>query len=185
MKTPSIAIAALFLLASPARADDAQIQRAAPAFPRWIVHLTPGVNVYTYLGPTDKARSAHVTPDQKVTLSQQIGVGYYLRRDLSLRVGLNFAEVAYGPTGASAFSSFGTTPWLVYSTHGFYVGAGPYIGIRTYGANNADLGIWAASGYSFPVGGPVYLAVGVSMTSMFLQRVYVGLNPSVSLAFRF
>jgi len=172
---------------TPVRASAAnEVVESQVVAPRWLVSATLSYNVYSYLGVTSSAAATSITPDKRGTFGQQVGVGYQFHPNFSLRLGLNFAEALYGyPNGASVLTTIGATPWVVFAAKGFFIGAGPFFAIWTYGKNGFDLGTWTALGYTLGLPENFALSVGASLTTMFLQRTCIAINPAITISRRF
>ena len=90
------------------------------------------------------------------------------------------------PSGASTFTTLGIVPMLVFTTHGFFAGAGPQLAPISYGkAPNFDAGIYTATGYTFKLGRGFSLSPALQAVLMLNQRVSFALTPTVALAYRF
>lgn len=157
LTTPTISLF-LFLLALPVHADPPSQpppSEQAPAAPRrFMIHLNQGMNLYTYLGPTQTDTEKHFNPTNRLILLQQLGAGYWVLPNLRLQFTLQFIETVTGlPSGASPFTFFGFIPWAVYTNGPFFAGAGAMIGVRSYGEWEPDLGIFLGTGAGFPIGG--------------------------------
>ncbi len=164
-------------------------EEAKPARPRkWLVHVNGSFNLYTYVGPTTPGgASAHLTPDVRFGVGEQIGVGYFVHPNISVRLTFQLSETLAGlPAGASPFQLFGVIPWVVYSTHGFYGGLGPMVDFVTYGKTNVDGGFYLSAGYVFSLGNSgLGLGPALNLITMFAQRSYVSLNQVVTMSYRF
>ena len=199
MRTAALALAVL-VLAPAARASEAPapatspteppptVVKAAPKKPgKFLVYTSFAFNVYTYLGAQGTSPSMNLTPDNRAIIYQQLGFGYFPHPNLRLTLTFQFGETLTGlPNGASHYTLFGIVPWLVYTTHGFYTGAGPMLAPVSYGkAPNFDAGIYTATGYIFKLPKNLSLAPAVQLVLMLNQRVSFAVTPTVALAYRF
>lgn len=199
MRTVAFALAVL-VLAPAARASDAPppatppteapptVVKAAPKRPgKFLVYTSFAFNVYTYLGAQGMSPATNLTPDNRAIIYQQLGFGYFPHPNLRLTLTFQFGETLTGlPNGASHYTLFGIVPWLVYTTHGFYTGAGPMLAPVSYGkAPNFDAGIYTATGYIFKLPHQLSLAPAVQLVLMLNQRVSFAVTPTVALAYRF
>lgn len=197
MRTLGLALA--LLLAPVARASEASpatsptetpptLVKPAPKPPgKFLVYTSFAFNVYTYLGAQGTAPSTNLTPDNRAIIYQQLGFGWFPHPNLRLTLTFQFGETLTGlPSGASHYTLFGIVPWLVYTTHGFYTGAGPMLAPVAYGkAPNFDAGIYTATGYIFKLPKNLSLAPAVQLVLMLNQRVSFAVTPTVALAYRF
>jgi len=199
MRTAALALAVL-VLAPAARASEAPppatsptetpptLVKPAPKPPgKFLVYTSFAFNVYTYLGAQGTSPSTNLTPDNRAIIYQQLGFGYFPHPNLRLTLTFQFGETLTGlPSGASHYTLFGIVPWLVYTTHGFYTGAGPMLAPVSYGkAPNFDAGIYTATGYIFKLPKNLSLAPAVQLVLMLNQRVSFAVTPTVALAYRF
>jgi hypothetical protein len=154
---------------------------------RWLTYASFAVNAYTYLGATRTAPVTQLTPASRGILYQQLGLGFFLLPSLRLTFTFLFGETVSGlPAKASPYTVFGVIPWLVYTTHGFFTGAGPQLAPVSYGkAPNFDAGIFTATGYAVQLGRGFALPLTMQAVLMLKQRVSFALTPSVGLAYRF
>jgi hypothetical protein len=144
-------------------------------------------NAYTYLGASATAPSLQLTPASRAIIYQQVGAAYYFHKYLRVQLTLIFGEtISNVPPGTSAFSQFAIVPWLVFTTHGFFTGAGPEFAPISYGkAPNFDAGIYTATGYAVKLGRGLSLPLSLQVVVMLNQRTSVALTPSVAFAYRF
>lgn len=199
MRTAAFALAVL-VLAPAARASEAPppatppteapstVVKAAPRPPgKLLVYTSFAFNAYTYLGAQGTSPATSLTPDNRAIIYQQLGFGYFPHPNLRLTLTFQFGETLTGlPNGASHYTLFGIVPWLVYTTHGFYTGAGPMLAPVSYGkAPNFDAGIYTATGYIFKLPKNLSLAPAVQLVLMLNQRVSFAVTPTVALAYRF
>ena len=199
MRTAALALAVL-VLAPAARASEAPppatsptetpptVVKAAPKPPgKFLVYTSFAFNVYTYLGAQGTSPSTNLTPDNRAIIYQQLGFGYFPHPNLRLTLTFQFGETLTGlPNGASHYTLFAIVPWLVYTTHGFYTGAGPMLAPVSYAkAPNFDAGIYTATGYIFKLPKNLSLAPAVQLVLMLNQRVSFAVTPTVALAYRF
>jgi hypothetical protein len=194
-------IFALVLFAAPAFAEQQQlasiaapppVQEVAQPAPsklkdHFMTYASFGFNAYTYLGASAKAPATYITPASRGIIYQQVGAAYYFHKYLRLQLTFIFGEtVSNVPAGTSAFSQFAVVPWLVFSTHGFFTGAGPELAPVSYGkAPNFDAGIYTATGYAPKLGHGLSLPMSLQVVVMLNQRTAVALTPAVALAWRF
>ncbi len=187
--TLALSLAALSLTAlAGAQTAPEPAPEPAPAWTqrRWLVHLNGAMAAYTYAGATDTLPSSSVTPADRVTLYQQLGVGYYVRPDLRIQTTLQLGETVSGlPQSASAFTLGAVIAWAVYTRGPFFAGAGPIFAARSYGEWAFDMGIFTAVGASVPIGGGFSLGLAVQAPFWFARRFAVGVAPSLFIAKRF
>jgi hypothetical protein len=154
--------------------------------PRWMVHANVGMNAFTYQGARDAAPSGWITPDKRVILFQQVGLGYWVHPELRLQLTLQLGEtLTRRPSGASALTLFGVIPWVVYTPGRFFTGAGPLVAPRSAGENELDLGVYTAHGVSFPLGRGLAIAGAVQVPIMLKRRFQVAVTPALMLVKRF
>lgn len=154
---------------------------------RLLVYNSFAFNAYTYLGATSTAPSLNLTPADRGIIYQQLGFGYFVLPNLRLTLTLQLGETVTGaPANTNTLSLFAIIPWLVYTTHGFFTGAGPVLAPVSYGkAPNFDAGIYTATGYSFQLGRGWSLSPALQVVMMLDQRFSLALTPTVALAYRF
>jgi hypothetical protein len=166
-----------------------QATRPAPSKvkDRFLTYTSFGFNAYTWLGATATAPSTELTPASRGIIFQQVGAAYYVHRLLRVQLTIIFGEtVSNLPSGASTFTTLGIVPMLVFTTHGFFTGAGPQLAPISYGkAPNFDAGIYTATGYSVKLGHGLSLPIAMQVVVMLNQRTSVALTPAVALAWRF
>ncbi len=154
---------------------------------KFLVYTSFAFNVYTYLGAQGTSPATTLTPDNRAIIYQQLGFGWFPHPNLRLTLTFQFGETLTGlPSGASHYTLFGIIPWLVYTTHGFYTGAGPMLAPVSYAkAPNFDAGIYTATGYIFKLPKNLSLAPALQLVLMLNQRVSFAVTPTVALAYRF
>jgi hypothetical protein len=186
----SIAITALLCaLASSARADEVIVKTAPP--PKWKNHFLTygsfGFNAYTYLPATGSAPETHLTPASRGIIFQQVGLGYFVHPMLRLQLTFIFGETLSGkPANTDTMSTFAIVPWLIFTTHGFFTGAGPQLAPVSYGKPGTfDAGIYTATGYALKLGHGFSLPMSVQLVLMLAQRTSFAVTPAVALAYRF
>ncbi len=190
MRKSVFVAAALAALASSARAEEleAQVQAAAPRVDKpYYTYASFAFNAYTHLDATAKAGVANLTPANRAIVYQQVGFGYFVHPNLRLQLTMQFGETLTNvPAGASAFTTLGFIPWIVFTTHGFFTGAGPLLCAISYGkVPQFDAGLFTATGYSFALGHGVALAPALQVVAMVQQRTSIALTPTVALGWRF
>jgi hypothetical protein len=153
----------------------------------FLTYASFAFNAYTYLGATASAPEAQLTPASRGILYQQVGIGYFFHPLVRLQLTLQLGETVSGlPPGSSPFTVLGLIPWLVFSTHGFFTGAGVALAPISYGkVPNFDAGIYTATGYAVQLGRGFSLPIGLQVVLMLNQRVSLALTPAVALAYRF
>jgi hypothetical protein len=174
--------------AAPAATAPVAVVRPAPKIKDpFFTYASFGFNAYTYLGATATAPSTQLDPSKRAIIYQQVGAAYYFHKYLRAQLTFIFGEtVTNAPAGTNTFSSLAIVPMLVFSTHGFFTGAGPSLAPISYGkAPNFDAGIYTATGYSVKLGKGFSLPLAVQLVIMLDQRTSVALTPSVALAYRF
>ena len=191
-----VIIVTLLLCASAASAEEAP----SPAQPfviakpaksrtkgRLLTYASFGFNAYTYLGATATAPSTNLTPASRGIIYQQTGLGYFVHPLLRLQLTFIFGETVSGrPAGTDTLSAFAIVPWLVFTTHGFFAGAGPQLMPISYGkAGKFDAGIYSMAGYAPALGHGFSLPMGVQFVVMLNQRTAFAITPAVALAYRF
>jgi hypothetical protein len=154
---------------------------------RFTTYASMGFNVYTHLGAKGSSPAADLTPASRAIVYQQLGVGYFFHPLLRVQLTFIFGETATGlPAGASTFTTFAIVPWLIFSTHGFFTGAGPQLAPVSYGKGvNFDAGIYTATGYAVPLGKGFTLPLSCQLVVMLNQRTSFAVTPAAALAYRF
>jgi hypothetical protein len=152
-----------------------------------ITYASFAFNAYTYLGASGKSPQTNLNPGNRAIIYQQLGFGWFFHRLFRVMLTLQFGETLTNvPAGASTFTVFGIIPWVVFSTHGFWTGAGPVLAPISYGkAPNFDAGIYTATGYAVKLGKGFTLPMGVQLVFMLSQRTSIAVTPTVALAYRF
>jgi hypothetical protein len=182
--------AGILICASIAGAAEPPSYVVAPPPPppkKFVVYSSLAFNAYTYLAPTPTSKAVHLTPANRAILGEQVGVGYFVHPMVRLTLTLQLAEYLSGtPSGASSFALLGFIPWVMFTTHGFFTGAGPMVAPISYGKiPNFDIGLYTATGYNIVLGRGVSLAPALQFVVMFGQRTAVQLTPALALAYRF
>jgi hypothetical protein len=154
---------------------------------RLLTYASFGFNAYTYLAASSSAPATQLTPASRGIIYQQVGAGYFVHPMLRLTLTFIFGETVSGrPTGTDTLSAFSIVPWLVFTTHGFFAGAGPQLSPISYGkVGKFDAGIYSMTGYAANLGHGFLLPMGVQFVLMLNQRTSFALTPSVALAYRF
>jgi hypothetical protein len=164
------------------------VAKPAPRPPgRFLTYASFAFNAYTYLGATASAPSTNLTPASRGLIYQQLGFGYFVHPMVRLTLTLLFGEtVSSAPANTSTFSALAVIPWVVFTTHGFWTGAGPSLAPISYGkAPNFDAGIYTATGYTFKLPRDLSLSPGVQLVLMLNQRTSFAVTPTVAFAYRF
>jgi hypothetical protein len=150
------------------------------------VHANFGVNLYTYNASTSTARAQQITPADRINLGQQVGVGYYVHPNFRLQLTTQFGETVRGlPSGTSPFTLFAIIPWVVFTSHGGFVGVGPLLAPRAFSKNEFELGTFLSAGYNFRLPHDFGFALAAQMPVTLLHRVSVQITPLVSASYRF
>jgi hypothetical protein len=177
-------LAVLLCCAAPVAADEVVLVKPRS---RWLVHGNAAVNLYSYVGPITKGTAGtQISPDDRLGLGEQVGVGYFVHPNVNIRLTFQLSETLAGrPAGTSPFQLFGTMAWVVYTTHGFFAGIGPMLDFVTYGKPHIDAGFYASTGYVFDLGHGLGLGPALNLITAFVQRNYVALNQVATLVYRF
>lgn len=178
--------AATALLALPILAAQPALADAAPPPGRLFLHASFGVNVYTHLGPSGGSPASDVTPDHKLMLFEQAGVGYWVHPLLRVQLTFMFGETVTGlKPGASPLTLVSAIPCLVFTFKGLFVGTGPLFAPLAFGTWDFHVGLFTVAGVAFRLGGGVSLGLAVQAPVMFEQRFSVAVTPAVILGKRF
>jgi hypothetical protein len=177
-RTSCSALVPLLLLVGTARADDEP--------QRFFLHANVSLNAFTYNAALGSSPAQELTPEKRLSFGQQVGFGYYVLPYLRVQLTLQLNESSYGlPAHTSAFTTAGFIPWLVFTTHGFYVGAGPLLWARAYSKNDFEAGIYVATGYVFAMPHHFGIGLGVQMPITLDERKTIQISPIMTGTYRF
>jgi hypothetical protein len=169
----------------PPAAESATASQKAVAHPLFF-HESFGFNVFTYTGSSGKVPSSTVTPADKATIFQQIGVGYWVHPNIRLQLTGMFGETLSGlKPGASSFTLGAVIPCVFYTNGGFFAGGGPMFAPRAFGTDDFNFGIFTVAGYALPLGKGVSVAGAVQAPVMLAQKDSVAVTPAIILSERF
>lgn len=150
------------------------------------LHASAGFNVYTYAGASGKVPSQSLTPADHAMTFEQVGAGYWVHPNVRLQLTGMLGETLSGlKPGASALTQISVIPWVVFTSHGLFAGAGPLFAPRAFGVDDFSVGIFTCGGYALPLGQGWSLALALQVPVMIEQRASVAITPAIVLGWRF
>jgi len=182
--------------AAPA-ASPAPVQAARPRPGPWFFHFNVALMAYASPG---RVGGPSLGPGNSLTFFQQVGIGYWVHRNVrptfTLQFGERFTTVNNAPqcpatppanappcTGELALAA--AIPWVVFTFPPFFAGVGAIIGGVTRSALAFDMGVFGAVGLALPVGGGWSLGAAVQ-SALWLVRdpVQIAVAPAVMITRR-
>ncbi len=117
---------------------------------------------------------------------EQVGAGYWVHPNVRLQLTGMLGETLSGlKPGARALTQISFFPWVAFTTHGFFAGAGPLFAPRAFGIDAFNIGIFSCAGYGLPLGQGWSLSLALQVPVLIEQRTSVAITPALVLGWRF